>query len=299
MLSPCKLFVELVNGVATLKGPNLGFAEGTLDLKSVCDLKIPGYAYNLSLLGTNLSCMAISKAAKPDGDTYISGTAGLNLQCQGQGTDSEAIKKDLTAQFKMDVKDGALKNIKVLNALASVIRYDRLRNLPFRDFDLQASLTNGLLKIEESEVQSAVIGIRTDGTIDMDKNIDMAISLTLTAQAVKEIILSLAPKSVLTDDDEPGKSYPLPPIVVTGTLEDPKILGPENVFKSLTKTLGAHWEMFLDVVPTDKVKEGVQKGIEKLSGVIQGGDKNSDASQKADKIIQDGKNLLKGLFKKK
>ena len=298
-ISPCKLFLELMNGVATLKGPNLGFAEGTLDLKSVCDLKIPGYAYNLSLLGTNLSCMAISKAAKPDGDTYISGTAGLNLQCQGQGTDSEAIKKDLTAQFKMDVKDGALKNIKVLNALASVIRYDRLRNLPFRDFDLQASLTNGLLKIEESEVQSAVIGIRTDGTIDMDKNIDMAISLTLTAQAVKEIILSLAPKSVLTDDDEPGKSYPLPPIVVTGTLEDPKILGPENVFKSLTKTLGAHWEMFLDVVPTDKVKEGVQKGIEKLSGVIQGGDKNSDASQKADKIIQDGKNLLKGLFKKK
>ncbi|MBR5901321.1 hypothetical protein IKZ40_03140 [bacterium] len=298
VLSPCKLFIELMNGVATLKGPNLGFAEGTLDLASVCDLKIPGYAYNLSLLGTNLSCMAISKAAKPDGDTYISGIAGLNLQCQGQGTDSEAIKKDLTAQFKMDVKDGALKNIKVLNALASVIRYDRLRNLPFRDFDLQASLTNGLLRIEESEVQSTVVGVRTEGTIDMDKNIDMAISLTLTAQAVKEIILSLAPKSTITDDDEPGKSYPLPPIVVTGTLEDPKILGPENVFKSLTKTLGAHWEMFLDVVPTDKVKEGVQKGIEKLGGVIQGGDKNSDASQQADKLIKEGKNLLKGLFKK-
>ncbi|MBR6462702.1 hypothetical protein IKS73_06115, partial [bacterium] len=298
VISPCKLFVELMNGVATLKGPNLGFAEGTLDLKSACDLKVPGYAYNLSLLGTNLSCMAISKAAKPDGDTYISGTAGLNLQCQGQGTDNEAIKKDLTAQFKMDVKDGALKNIKVLNALASVIRYDRLRDLPFRDFDMQASMTNGLLTIEESEVQSTVVGLRTEGTIDMDKNIDMAISLTLTAQAVKEIILSLAPKSTITDDDEPGKSYPLPPIVVTGTLEDPKILGPENVFKSLTKTLGAHWEMFLDVVPTDKVKENVQKGIEKLGGVIQGGDKNSEASQQADKLIKEGKNLLKGLFKK-
>ncbi|MBR5623833.1 hypothetical protein IKW72_02340 [bacterium] len=299
VISPCKLFVELMNGVATLKGPNLGFAEGTLDLKSVCDLKVPGYAYNLSLLGTNISCMAVSKAAMPKGDTYISGLAGLNLQAQGQGTDSEAIKKDLTAQFKMDVRDGELKNIKVLNSLASVLHYSRLSDLPFRDFDMQASLTNGLLTIEKSEVQSTVVGLRTEGTIDMDKNIDMAISLTLTAQAVKEIILSLAPKSTITDDDEPGKSYPLPPIVVTGTLEDPKILGPENVFKSLTKTLGAHWEMFLDVVPTDKVKEGVQKGIEKLSGVIQGGDKNSDASQKADKIIQDGKNLLKGLFKSK
>lgn len=298
VLSPCKLFVELMNGVATLKGPNLGFAEGTLDLKSVCDLKIPGYAYTMSLLGTNISCMAVSKAAMPKGDTYISGTAGLNLQAQGRGTDSEAIKKDLTAQFKMDVRDGELKNIKILNALANVLHYSRLSDLPFRDFDMSASLTNGVLAIDESEVTSAVVGLRTEGTIDMDKNIDMAISLTLTAQAVKEIVLSMAPKSVLKDNDEPGKTYPLPPIVVTGTLENPQILGPENVFKSLTKTLGAHWEMFLDVVPTDKVKEGVQKGIEKLGGVIQGGDKNSDASQQADKLIKEGKNLLKGLFKK-
>ena len=298
VLSPCKLFVELMNGVATLKGPNLGFAEGTLDLKSVCDLKIPGYDYTLSLLGTNISCMAVSKAAMPKGDTYISGTAGLNLQAQGRGTDSEAIKKDLTAQFKMDVRDGELKNIKILNALANVLHYSRLSDLPFRDFDMSASLTNGVLAIDESEVTSTVVGVRTEGTIDMDKNIDMAISLTLTAQAVKEIVLSMAPKSVLKDNDEPGKTYPLPPIVVTGTLENPQILGPENVFKSLTKTLGAHWEMFLDVVPTDKVKENVQKGIEKLGGVIQGGDKNSDASQKADQLIKEGKNLLKGLFKK-
>ena len=298
VISPCKLFVELVNGVATLKGPSLGFAEGTLDLKSVCDLKVPGYAYNLSLLGTNISCMAVSKAAMPKGDTYISGLAGLNLQAQGQGTDSEAIKKDLTAQFKMDVRDGELKNIKILNALANVLHYSRLSDLPFRDFDMSASLTNGVLAIDESEVTSTVVGLRTEGTIDMDKNIDMAISLTLTAQAVKEIVLAMAPKSVLKDNDEPGKTYPLPPIVVTGTLENPQILGPENVFKSLTKTLGAHWEMFLDVVPTDKVKEGVQKGIEKLGGVIQGGDKNSEASQQADKLIKEGKNLLKGLFKK-
>ncbi|MBQ7554963.1 hypothetical protein IJS98_00720 [bacterium] len=298
VLSPCKLFVELMNGVATLKGPNLGFAEGTLDLNSVCDLKIPGYAYTMSLLGTNISCMAVSKAAMPKGDTYISGLAGLNLQAQGRGTDSEAIKKDLTAQFKMDVRDGELKNIKILNALANILHYSRLSDLPFRDFDMSASLTNGVLAIDESEVTSAVVGLRTEGTIDMDKNIDMAISLTLTAQAVKEIVLSMAPKSVLKDNDEPGKTYPLPPIVVTGTLENPQILGPENVFKSLTKTLGAHWEMFLDVVPTDKVKENVQKGIEKLGGVIQGGDKNSDASQQADKLIKEGKNLLKGLFKK-
>ena len=299
VVSPCKLFVELVNGVATLKGPNLGFADGTLDLKSVCDLKVPGYDYTLSLLGTNISCMAVSKAAIPDGETYISGTAGLNLQAQGRGTDSEAIKKDLTAQFKMDVQDGALRNIKVLSSLASVLHYDRLRDLPFRDFDMSASLTNGLLTIDESEVKSAVVGVRTDGTIDMDKNIDLAISLTLSAQAVKEIILSLAPKSIFSgDDDEPGKTYPLPPIVVTGTLENPQILGPENVFKSLTKTLSAHWEMFLDVVPTDKVKEGVQKSIEKIGGVIQSG-VNSDAAQKADKLIQSGKDALKGLFKKK
>ena len=298
VLSPCKLFVELVNGVATLKGPNLGFAEGTLDLNSVCDLKIPGYAYTLSLLGTNISCMAVSKAAMPQGDTYISGIAGLNLQAQGRGTDDEAIKKDLTAQFKMDVRDGELKNIKILNALANVIHYSRLSDLPFRDFDMSASLTNGVLAIDESEVTSTVVGVRTEGTIDMDKNIDMAISLTLTAQAVKEIVLSMAPKSILKDNDEPGKTYPLPPIVVTGTLENPQILGPENVFKSLTKTLGDHWEMFLDVVPTDKVKEGVQKGLEKLGGVIKS-DKNSDASQKADQIINEGKNLLKGLFKKK
>jgi hypothetical protein len=286
-----------MNGVATLKGPNLGFAEGTLDLKSVCDLKIPGYAYTMSLLGTNISCMAVSKAAMPKGDTYISGIAGLNLQAQGRGTDNEAIKKDLTAQFKMDVRDGELKNIKILNALANVLHYSRLSDLPFRDFDMSASLTNGVLAIDESEVTSTVVGVRTEGTIDMDKNIDMAVSLTLTAQAVKEIVLSLAPKSVLKDSDEPGKTYPLPPIVVTGTLENPQILGPENVFKSLTKTLGAHWEMFLDVVPTDKVKEGVQKGLEKLGGVIKS-DKNSDASQKADKLINEGKNLLKGLFKK-
>ena len=62
--------------------------------------------------------------------------------------------------------------------------------------------------------------------------------------------------------------------------------------------MGDHWEMFLDVVPTDKVRENVQKGIEKLGGVIQGGDKNSDASQKAEQLIKEGKNLLKGLFKK-
>gem|GEM_PF-5335754 len=42
----------------------------------------------------------------------------------------------------------------------------------------------------------------------------------------------------------------------------------------------------------------MQKGIEKLGGVIQGGDKNSDASQKAEQLIKEGKNLLKGLFKK-
>ncbi len=234
----------------------------------------------------------------PQGDTYISGIAGLNLQAQGRGTDDEAIKKDLTAQFKMDVRDGELKNIKILNALANVIHYSRLSDLPFRDFDMSASLTNGVLAIDESEVTSTVVGLRTEGTIDMDKNIDMAISLTLTAQAVKEIVLSMAPKSILKDNDEPGKTYPLPPIVVTGTLENPQILGPENVFKSLTKTLGDHWEMFLDVVPTDKVKESVQKGLEKLGGVIQS-DKNSDTSQKADQLIKEGKNLLKGLFKKK
>ena len=49
---------------------------------------------------------------------------------------------------------------------------------------------------------------------------------------------------------------------------------------------------------TDKVKEGVQKSIEKLGGVIQSG-VNSDAAQKADKLIQSGKDALKGLFKKK
>ena len=298
IVAPCKLFCELNDGVASIKGPDLGFFGGTLDLKGLCDLKIPGYVYGMSLLGTNISCLAVSRAIKPDNDEIVSGDMKFTLKAQGKGTGAQTVKKELTAQLEAKVKDGALKHIKVLEAVGNALHYKRLSDFNFKSVDLAASVTNGIITVTKGDIRSVFLGLTSGGTIDFDKNIDFSLALTLSAQAVKEIILSLAPKSKIENaDDKPGKTYPLPPIVVTGTLDNPKLLGAENIFRSLTQTLGAHWEMFLDVVPTDKVKEGVQKGIEKLGGVIQGG-KNSDASQKADKLIQDGKNLLKGLFKK-
>ena len=292
LISPCKLTAVLSNGVASVASRDFGLCEGGVKLFSHAVLTKTDYPFGLNLQATNISCSAVCNSLSPGAGKQFSGLAKIDCAAQGlAGTGT----KNLTAQIKGDVIEGAFHHVKVLEQIANALHYQKLADFNFNTYELEAAITNEIVYISKSIVKSEAIGLNGKGSVGFDTTLDLALNLSLSAKAVGEILASVAPKSVFSEKLQ--ASYNLPPIVVTGTVSNPVILSADNILRSLLETLGSNLQLFLDVVPTDKIQEHVQKGIEKFTGVIDQG-KNSKAAQKADKLIQDGKDTILKIFGK-
>lgn len=289
-LSPCRCEAVLSNGLLRAETSQAGFCQGGIRALFQAALSAPGRPYFLQGEGTNIACSAVLASLSRAGGEAFSGTAVASYEQRGvMGPGA----RDFTAALTAQVREGAFRHVKILEQLGGILHYDDLSCFDFDTCDLQGVITNRTLRILEGEAKSDVLGLKAHGDIGFDTRVNLSIGLTLSPRAVGAILKKTAPRTSL--DQALDVSYRLPPVIVTGTLSQPVFAGRENILRSVFECLGDNWQLILDVIPTDTIKEQLQKGMEQLGGAYQSG-RNSKAAQTADKLIREGKNKLMKIF---
>ncbi|QKT03337.1 AsmA family protein [Ectothiorhodospiraceae bacterium 2226] len=156
------------------------------------------------------------------GDDLVRGTANLAVNVGGVGLEPEAIMQTLTGEARVQVRDGAIKNLNIAGAIREgYARYqgqrlsaeERERSTDFAELSASAQIEAGLVSSQDLQINSPLLRVRGAGTLDLnteeiDYRLNTIVVATLEGQdaAEAEVLRGLTL-----------------PVRVSGTYTDPSV----------------------------------------------------------------------------
>ena len=134
----------------------------------------------------------------------------------------ESIVKTLTGTGQALSMNGKLRDLPVVNEMASLLALPSLRSMPYRDLGLHFSIENGRLGIRDFDVHAQDADIGGGGSIGLDGGLDLAFGVKLSPDATRRALAARgagAFSSLFTDPQ--GRL--VFDIKVTGTHRAPKL----------------------------------------------------------------------------
>ncbi|MFA6170053.1 MAG: AsmA family protein [Candidatus Margulisiibacteriota bacterium] len=178
--------IKLKNKVASLNLKEIRIYSGVLSGQARVNLNVPGLQYSvadLKLSGFNatpfINALAAGPLASlPDSKDLINkvyGQLDLGATLSGSGVEMPALLNNLTAQGSLSLKKGALKRLKIIDAIAEKLGTTALK----QDLSLQ-SLT------ADFSFGKMTVGIKNFNLADNDLNIKFNGNINLAAQKFGE-----------------------------------------------------------------------------------------------------------------
>lgn len=155
--------------------------EGILSGKLKADLNVPGIAYEakeLRLIGFNASPFSNAVVTTfltklPDYKDLVDkiyGTLDTSLSLKGRGVESTDILANLDASGSFVLKNGELKRLKTVDAIADKINAPALRqDLKISELSADFTFKKEVLDLRKLTLQNHDIGIKFSGSIDLNK----------------------------------------------------------------------------------------------------------------------------------
>jgi len=257
---------SLEKNVFTLKKLNANLAGGSLSGEAHVDLGRKGLDYRTALELKQIQADPLVSAFYPEYRGVVQGGLDLSLKASGRGTQSEALKRNLSGDGVLTILEGKVVGAPLVEGLSAFLGTDELKVLSFRE-------TRGTFRIQEGKIlfDSSVDGsqarMHPNGEVGLDGSLDVRLETRLNPELTRKV----AGKGELAGALKDEEGWGLFPLRVKGSVNRPS-------FTLDSKAVRKQAEQ--------KVKE---KAIDELSRKLFKGDQEDSGKQ----LLQDS---LKGLF---
>lgn len=198
---------SIADRVARLTDIKLRAFGGTLTGRGqyAFDTESPRFSAQTRVADLQLS--EFFRSVLPSTPQHIDGTATADLRIEGSGADWEAIRPGLRGEGRLDVADGAVRDVNVAEGVLSGLtgipglslripqrlrdRYPAVftaQDTAFDEFAARFRILDGKLNVERLRIAALDFLTRGAGTIDFDQKVDLDASLTLSEDLSADLI---------------------------------------------------------------------------------------------------------------
>lgn len=198
---------SIADRVARLTDVKLRAFGGTLTGRGqyAFDTESPRFSVQTQVADLQLS--EFFRSVLPSTSQHIDGTATADLRIEGSGADWEAIRPGLRGEGRLDVADGAVRDVNVAEGVLSGLtgipglslripqrlrdRYPAVftaQDTAFDEFAARFRILDGKLNVERLRIAARDFLTRGAGTIDFDQKVDLDASLTLSEDLSADLI---------------------------------------------------------------------------------------------------------------
>jgi AsmA protein len=199
--------------LASLKG---GLAGGSFSKSARVNLGVKGYSYSSQLSAQGVQADQLVSAFAPKAAGSVFGSLGFTAQFQGSGTLPESIKRNLSGQGNFAITDGKLTGSGFMQELAGYLKADQLRVLRFGRYNGNFGIKGGVVTLN-SELNGSDARLKTSGTADFDKHLNMSLDTRLSPAITSQVARGDFGR-YLTD----SQGWGVIPLKVTGSIGSPR-----------------------------------------------------------------------------
>ena len=202
-----EMISSIADRVARLTDVKLRAFGGTLTGRGqyAFDTESPRFSAQAQVADLQLS--EFFRSVLPSTPQNIDGTATANLRIEGSGSDWEAIRPGLRGEGRLDVADGAVRDVNVAEGVLSGLtgipglslhipqrlrdRYPAVftaQDTAFDEFAARFRILDGKLNVERLRIAARDFLTRGAGTVDFDQQVDLDASLTLSKDLSADLI---------------------------------------------------------------------------------------------------------------
>ncbi|MEJ2202281.1 MAG: AsmA-like C-terminal region-containing protein, partial [Desulfuromonadaceae bacterium] len=267
---------RLVNNVFTLEEMTGKMAGGTFREEATVDLGKKGLVYSGTLNLSGVQADPLLTALMPDAAGTVLGGLSLDTKFSGRGTLAESIRKNLSGKGNLELADGRLSAVPIMQGLANFLRLEELRDLYFSGAKGNYTLQNGKILLQ-SQVTGNDVTMSPTGSVGLDGSLDLQLGARLAPRLAAKLDRKGEISQLFTAQD----GWTELPMQVAGSWSKPKL--------SLDTT-----------AVTSKITE---KAVSRLQQKLEEKAKKRQAEGTDDKSTQDPtkeliNDALKGLFGK-
>jgi AsmA protein len=206
---------KLADNIFTLDSLKGGMAGGSFSTTARVNLGVKGYSYSCQPTVQGVQADKLVSAFAPKASGSVFGTMGLTATLQGSGALPASIKRNLSGQGTFAITDGKLTGSGFVQVLAGFLKADQLREIRFSRYDGTFVIKGGVVKVN-SELNGNDARIKTAGTVDFDKRIDMSLDIRLSPAVTGQVARGDLGR-ILTD----GQGWGGIPLKVGGSVGSP------------------------------------------------------------------------------
>lgn len=207
---------RLADNLLTIESLKGSMAGGSFSSNARINLGVKGYSYGTQLTLQGLQADQLVAAFAPKASGTVFGTMGLTTQIQGNGTQPESVKRNLTGQGSFAMTDGKLTGSGFMQGLAGFLKADALRVLRFSRYGGTFGIKGGVVTLT-SELDGSDARIKTNGTAGFDKSLNMGLDIRLSPAITAQVARGEAGR-FLTD----SQGWGVMPLKVVGTVGAPR-----------------------------------------------------------------------------
>jgi uncharacterized protein involved in outer membrane biogenesis len=260
---------KLEKGVLTVDDLSAEVAEGQVSSRMKVDLNKPGLIYGGELDVKSLKVQGLLPVIANVSGEMVSGVMESHFTFSGAGTEWPVLRDALSIEGNYALRDGGFRNIPLTLAIAKLLGLEELKGLSFESLDGTLHVIKGKVAIRSRMSGKDVVGARAEGTIGLDGNLDMPVTLLLS-QALSEKLQKRASIAKYLTSEEGQTELRLK---LAGSLMRPyPALDTAGVSKQVKEIIRKKAVEKLDEVLTDKKKkageEGADAGKELIRGIL-------------------------------
>jgi AsmA protein len=244
-LSNLSIAWKLADNVFSLDSLKCGLAGGSFSKSARVNLGVRGYSYSSQLTAQGVQADQLVSAFAPMAAGAVTGSMGFTAQLRGSGTLPESIKRNLTGEGNFAITDGKLTGSGFMQELAGFLRADQLRVLRFSRYNGTFGIKGGVVTLN-SELNGTDARLKTAGTVDFEKRLNMSLDLRLSPALTSQVARGDLGR-FLTDSQGWGEI----PLKVGGTVGSPG-------FSLDTALAGAHLKGKLQEELSNRLFKGKQ-----------------------------------------
>ncbi len=170
---------NLEKGILTMKDLSAGVAEGQVSSRMKVDLNKPGLIYGGDLDVKSVKVQGLLPALANISGDMVSGAMESHFTFSGAGIEWPVLRDALSVEGTYALRDGKLRDIPVTVAIAKLLGLEELKRLSFESLDGTLHVIKGKAAIK-SRMTGEDVGARAEGTIGLDGNLDMPVTLLLS-----------------------------------------------------------------------------------------------------------------------
>jgi uncharacterized protein involved in outer membrane biogenesis len=178
-------------GKVTLKNFTVQAFQGTVQTQGTLDLREQNKRpFDLDLNITNIESNDLLPKFTSFGK-YLSGKMTMKTKLQGDLNDTLGLNpQSLLGNGAVQMVQGKLFGLPLLQKLADVTNLDNMRELNFKDWTNSFSIQNGRLNVKDLKINAGTTNVSVDGSQGLDGSLDYNMTLKLPPEASARLKLN-------------------------------------------------------------------------------------------------------------